>query len=154
VNYPTTQYDLLVQGTDSVISSDRLIPDQSVNISDLPFSHVYGEDFIPGETVAFEISGLPEVDNQNIILWVALAVVALVLGFGIVFFRRNKQAQPVRAGGSLEQQKQKLLVEIARLDDTFESGSMSQTEYNKIRTEKKAQLLSLLQRAKGKSGNK
>ncbi len=153
VNYPTVQYDLLVQGTDSVISSDRLIPDQSVNISDLPFSHVYGEDFTPGETVAFEISGLPEVDNQNIILWVVLAVVALVLGFGIVLFRRNKQAQPVRAGGSLEQQKQKLLVEIARLDDTFESGRMSQTAYKKMRTEKKAQLLSLLQRAKGKSGN-
>ena len=34
-----------------------------------------------------EISGLPEVDNQNIILWVVLAVVALVLGFGIVLFR-------------------------------------------------------------------
>ena len=154
VNYPTSQYDLLVQGTDSVISSDRLIPDQPVNISDIPFSHVYGEGFTPGDTIAFEISGLPEVDNQNIILWVVLAVVALVLGFGIVLFRRNKQTQPVRASSSLEQQKQKLLVEIARLDDTFESGSMSQTEYNKIRTEKKAQLLSLLQRAKGKSGNK
>ncbi len=154
VNYPMAKYDLLVQGTDSIISSDKLIPDQPMDISGVLFNHVYGNGFTLGDTVVFEISGLPEVDNQNIILWVVLAVVALVFGFGIVLFRRNKQAQPVRVGSSLEQQKQKLLVEIARLDDTFESGGMSQTAYKKMRTEKKAQLLLLMQKVKGKSGSR
>ncbi len=154
VNYPIAKYDLLVQGMDSVISSDWLTPDQPMDISGVLFNHVYGDDFTLGDTVVFEISGLPEVDNQNIILWVVLAVVALGFGFGFVLFRRNKKVQPVRVESNLEQQKQKLLVEIARLDDTFESGSMSQKAYKRMRAEKKAQLLSLMQRAKGKSGKR
>lgn len=155
VNYPVKRYDLLVQGAENVINSGSLSPTQPMDISGALFSHAQGSEFAPGDTVAYEISGLPGADNQNIILWVVLVVVALGFGTGFVLVRRNRQAPPVRAGGgSLEQQQQKLMLEIARLDDAYESGGISQKAYRSQRAEKKARLLSLMQRTKGKSGRR
>ncbi len=155
VSYPVKRYDLLVQGAESVINSSSLSPTQPLDIGGALFSHAQGGEFAPGDTVVYEITGLPGADNQNIILWVVLAVVALAFGTGFVLVRRNRQAQPVPAGGSsLEQQQQKLMMEIARLDDAFEGGGISQKAYRSQRAEKKARLLSLMQRTKRKSGSR
>jgi LPXTG-motif cell wall-anchored protein len=153
LDYPVIQYNLVVQGVDSKIDSGQLTPNEPLNIEGILFSLFTGADFASGETIVFELSGLANSDDQNLVLWVVLVLVALFIGFGFFFFRRRKKVPPVRAEVDPEQLRQRLMVELARLDDAFENGNMDEREYQRLRADKKAQVLSLVQRAKEKSGS-
>ena len=61
---------------------------------------------------------------------------------------RKERLQPVNLEDSIDQSKQKLFVELAELDDDFEDGRIPEETYRKLRAEKKAQLIALMQRQK------
>jgi hypothetical protein len=64
----------------------------------------------------------------------------------------ERKLQPAKAEDLPDSQR--LLTEIAQLDDDLESGKIDESVYRKLRAEKKSQLVILMQRAKGKSGNR
>jgi len=49
--------------------------------------------------------------------------------------------------------KQELLIEIAELDDDFESGKIKKETYSKLRAEMKSQLVELMQDSQEESGS-
>jgi LPXTG-motif cell wall-anchored protein len=148
VNYPIDDYDILVQGEGTKVTSDQLITEGPLDMEGILFQHVSGSDLVPGSTPVVSISGLPQTDNQGTVLWVIVALVVLVGGFGFSYQLRKKRFQPVRAGDSLDQKKQKLLIELAQLDDDFEDGKIPEEVYHRLRVEKKAQLVELKQMSK------
>jgi len=152
VSYPTYNYDLLVQGEDTKISSDQLTTEEPLNIEDTWFNHLSGTELAPGDILVAQLSGLPETGNQGSIKWVALTLVVLIFGFSFAYLMRKRRLQPVKAKAIPD--RQRLLAEIAQLDDDFEGGKINESVYRKLRAEKKSQLVVLMQRAKGKSGNR
>ncbi len=75
-------------------------------------------------------------------MWVAAAMLVLALGSGFVYFTRKSKLQPVRVRPA--QQKERLITELARLDDDFENGKIAEESYHRQRAEKKALLVRLM----------
>lgn len=144
INYNIKSYDFLVQGGGITVNSDRLTAGEPIDIEGILFTHLSGTDFLPGDTLVAELSGLPETGNQGVLLWVFLVLAVLGGAFGLNRFFRGRRPQPVKVKDSHEQKKQRLLVEIAQMDDDFENGKISEEVYRKLRTEKKAQLIALM----------
>ncbi len=150
VNYPTASFDLLVQGEGVKVAGDQLTTAEPLNIEGMLFTHVSGRDLARGDTLVASVSNLPETDNQGVTLWVVLAVAVLVSGFSISYLLRRKRVQPVSPEGNLDQRRQRLLLELAQLDDEFEGGKIPEDVYHKLRIEKKAQLVALMQKLERK----
>ena len=78
-------------------------------------------------------------------------VVALGAG-SFVYLKKKRANQPGSLESSPEQLKQQLLLDIARLDDDFESSKIEKETYAKLRAEMKSQLVGLMQGSKEESG--
>ncbi len=150
VNYPTVNYDLLIQGESSKVISDQLTTAEPFDIDGTWFNHVSGTDLILGNTLVARLSDLPEVSNQGSLIWVTLAMVVLAGGFSFGYLLKRKKAQPLSPEDTLDQRRQGLLIELAQLDDDFEGGRISEEVYRKQRAEKKVQLVELIQKPKEK----
>ena len=71
------------------------------------------------------------------------------VAFVIVYPKvRRQRLQPATATGDVEAQKRRLLVEIARLDDSYEAGEVAEERYQSLRRAKKGQLAVLMQRSR------
>ncbi len=153
VNYPIASFDLMVQGEGTEVVNEQLTTGELLNIEDTWFNHLSGSDFAPGDILTTRLSSLPSTtDNQGAIVWVALALVVLAGGFGFSYLLRKKRLQPVTPEGRLDQKRQRLLVELAKLDDDLEDGKIPEDVYRRLRAERKTQLVKLMQGAKEKSG--
>jgi len=154
LNYPTTRYDLLYQGTDVKAVTEQLTPDEPLNIREILFSHLLGVDLAPTDTLVTGFSNLPKVDNiQQTILWVVITMGVLGGSIGYFYYARNKKLQPVKIEDSTENTREKLLMELARLDDDYQSGKIGEEDYRKLRTTKKSQLVKVIQSPGERRGN-
>lgn len=152
VDYPMDTVNVLVEGEGVQISSDNLTSMGQIDIEGTPFYYLVGEKFARNAKVNASLAGLPEGSIQEKLLWagVALAVVAVLLAAGYPIMRRRSQPRPAavrapRAAGNRDD----LVDEIARLDDEFDAGNIPQEQYQRLRTQKKAQLLELTRRSQG-----
>ena len=148
VNYPTTRYDLLFQSGSVEVTDDRLAVQEPMDIEGTQFKHFSGRDFAPGDTLLAQLSDLPETNSQKALLGAALALVVLVVGSGFVYLLRKRRLQPVSPEYNPDQIRQRLLVEIAQLDDDFESGRIPEEAYRRSRAERKSQLVKLMRMSK------
>ncbi len=154
VNYPTTKYDLLFQGESIEVTGDQMAAGEPITIEGTQFSHLTGEALAPGDILVVKLSGLPGTNNQGAAIWVALTLIVLAGGFGLGYLLRKKRVQPVRPEDSLDQRRQRLLIELAQLDDDFDEGKIPEEAYRKLRNEMKARLVELIQRSKEESGRR
>lgn len=154
VNYPMSGFNLLVQGENVAVASDQLVTEGPVDIEGSQFQNLSGGGFVQGDVLVAQLSGLPQVANRGIMLWIALTLIVLAGIFGFVYLRRKGRLQPVKAGDSLEQRRQGLLAELAQMDDDFEGGKIAERDYRRLRAEKKAQIVTMLQRPKGSRGKR
>ncbi len=153
-NYPIADFDLLVEGEGVEVTSDQLITEEPLNIEGTWLNHLSGSNVASGDIIVAYLSGLPQTNNQGTIWWVVLTLAALGAGFAFVYWLRRGRPQPAGTEGGLEQRRQGLLAELARLDDDFEDGKISEEAYRKLRTARKAQLVELMQGSKGESGDR
>ncbi len=76
-----------------------------------------------------------------------LPFAAILGGGGVAYLvlkkRGGKRLQSVRPAKSHKQRQQRLLLELARLDDDFEAGKTPEENYRRLRQAKKAKLLKL-----------
>lgn len=162
-DYPVADYYLLVQGEDIVITSDQLTREEPFEMGGTLFSYFSASALAPGETLVADISGLVQVGDQDVVTWVTLAVVVMVAGAvsGYLFIRKKRpqpvrqeanigrkgqQPQPVAQEANLGRKRQRLLVELARLDDDFEAGKIAEDNYRRQRQDVKARLIELMPR--------
>jgi hypothetical protein len=147
VDYPVADYYLMVQGEGVVITSDRLTREEPLEMGGTMFSYFSASALAPGETLVAAISGLAQVGDQNAVTWVTLAVAVMVVGaVSGYLLMRKKRPQPVGQEADLDRQRQRLLVELARLDDDFEAGKIAEDNYRRRRQVVKAGLIELMPR--------
>ncbi|MFQ5996781.1 MAG: hypothetical protein ACE5KP_04065 [Dehalococcoidales bacterium] len=153
VNYPVTNFTLLIQGEGVKVASNQLTPQEPLNIEGVQFNHLSGTNLDSGDVISVELSGLSGTNNQGIMIWVVLALITLTGGFGFVYLLRKRRLQTVSSERNLEQIYQGKLAELAQLDDDFEDGKIDEASYHRLRAEKKSQLMVLMKRGKEKSGH-
>ncbi|MBI2850462.1 MAG: hypothetical protein HYX80_05395 [Chloroflexi bacterium] len=144
-DYPVATYNFLVQGATTQATSARLAAAGQMDIEGATFNGLAGDNLAPGETVAIQIAGLPKSSSSQTVIWVVLTLIALGAAGGFMYLMKRRSLQTV----SVESQppdelRQQLLLEMARLDDDFESGKIEKEAYTRQRAEKKSQLLRLV----------
>ena len=154
VNYPITNFDLLIQGEGIEVAGDQLTIAEPMDIGDARFNHLSGRDFAPGDILVIQLSGLPETNNQWTIIWTALVLIVLTCGLSFGYLLRKRRLQPISPEDRLDQRRQRLFIELAQLDDDFEGGKIDEEVYRRLRAERKSQLLALMQKSKGGRGNR
>lgn len=153
-NHPLTAFNFLVQGEGLSVTSGKLIREDPVNMEGQVFSYYSAKDLAKGDIVTAAITGLPKSSSVGtIIVWTGGTLAVLAGGF-VLTQRRNRKAGPLKAApaDNFSRKRQRLLSELARLDDEFEAGNISQEVYKKQRAEKKAQLVELMRGARDVSG--
>lgn len=148
--YDTDIFTLLVQGEGTTVTGERLTAQEPIILEDVWYNHLSVQDLASGEVLTINISGLPT--SQNIIIWVIIVLVVMSLVSALIYMMRKKQPQPVSAEDSPSQKKQRLLTELAQLDDDFEADKIVEKEYHALREMMKLQLAELLKSPTEKSG--
>ena len=157
INYPTDGFSVMVQGKDVEVNSDQLTLAEPIGTDTGEwFIHLKAENIPRGVTLNIHLSRLSGgVDSASLVLWIIIAV--LILGIIVYVFKRKRAVSVPPAvlsvEGDIEPQRQRLLREIAQLDDEFEQGSINEDIYRQRRSEKKAQLLELMRWEKAGKSN-
>ena len=158
IDYPIASYNFLVQGENTTATSAQLSAGQIVDFQGLKFISLSGGNLARGETLNVQLSslsraGLPQRDKQQNTIVVMLGLlVVLGVGGGFIYLMKRKNRQMVSLENSPEQLRRRLLLDIAGLDDDFESGKLEKETYTKLRAERKSQLVELMQGSKEESG--
>lgn len=148
-NYPLTKLDVLIQGDGIEVVDGELTTGEPLDIGGIIFNHLTGQDLNRGDILVIQLSELPQVNKLgNVIWWTVLTLVVLVGGLIAVYVIRKKRPIPVSPKVSSESRIQKLLIELAGLDDSFEAGTISEEDYHQRRDDKKAQLVELMQKSR------
>ena len=154
INYPVVRFDLLVQAGGIQASSDRLSSDDTLDISNVQYNHLSGQELAKGERLEIRLSGLPSSGTPGGLIWLLLGVIVVAAGSVYIYLMKKRGPQPVPAGGGPGNDVQMVLAELARLDDDFEDGRIPEESYRRLRAEKKAALRALMQDSKEESSDR
>ncbi|MBI2305039.1 MAG: carboxypeptidase regulatory-like domain-containing protein [Chloroflexi bacterium] len=148
LEYPTDRFEVLIQGEEMTADSPQLTNQGVVNIEGTRFSRLTGENLPKGAQMSVSISGVPGGDIQDTLKWavVAAALVTTLGASSYWWWRRPARPALQPATATITSSQKALLQELADLDDRFEAGSIGQAEYHRLRTQRKTQLLNLMQR--------
>lgn len=145
VSYPTASFNLLVSGQETLVSGEGLTEGEPLNIDDSWYQHFTRQELAPGDTVVARLAGSPTMAaGEGPVGWLVL-VLALGAGGAAYLAWRQRKATAVSPESSQELERENLLLELAQLDDDFESGTITEGVYRKLRAEKKQRLVALLQ---------
>lgn len=154
VNYPMARYDLLLQGENIKVKDTQLVEGEPMDISGALFAHYSGEDFTPGNIITAQLVDLIDTSNQRITMWTGIGLVLFAIGFSGIYWRRKRRLQPVSTKDRLDQGQERLLLELAGLDDDFADGKIAEDDYRKLRAEKKAEITALMLGEKRENGGR
>lgn len=151
LHYPVGLFDLLVQGDNVTADSDQLIPGEPLVMDDTQVTHLMAQELEQGSTLDIRLSGLP-LESQGIPLWPVITPFALALSLGVsyaVWKRNRSRPSALLEGNEQLSDEESLLQEIARLDDEYERGDISEEDYLQQRAQRKAQLKELMRSRRG-----
>ena len=151
VLYPTGSYDLVVQGAGFEIESPSLAVSTSTTESGVSFTLASATDLSPGDVLLAQVLGLPKIGGDMTVVIVVVTLVVLVGGVVVYVLMRKRSETTAGAVAVAEDsgdERQRLLVLIAGLDDEFESGKLAEDAYRRRRDAAKAEL----QRLMGRTG--
>ncbi len=133
IAYPTAAVNLLVQPTDTPVTTKALRDRGVVTLGDNAFQSFGAEQLARGTQIDMRLSA-PEIasDSQTWIWVLAASAVAVAI---LVIYMRFPKAPPNRRAVLLEQ--------IADLDERFENGAISEADYKTRRSALKAEVIDL-----------
>lgn len=156
VSYPMASYSLLVQGNTLRVESSLLQAQEPVVINGEPFQMFSAQNLRPATNLMINISqaavpgsagsssSFPLLASPIVIIAFPVILVSALIIF--IFFLRKRKPAPVKVTSpAANQALEQLLQDLAKLDDSFESGEISAEDYQQLRAEKKGQLLKLVQ---------
>lgn len=108
-----------------------------------------GKNLRSGSLVSVELGGLPTRSVSSRYLIFAAISLILVAGLVYILVGRRRYVQASAAEEAITTRYRSLVEEMARLDDAFEAGKLRPEDYQRRRTERKAELLTLGKQMKG-----
>lgn len=141
---PIDGLDVVVEDKGIQVSSRRLSPPQSMKIENLQVLVMSARKIERGERVETVLSGLPGPGLAGNLRWLGIGLTVAALAFGVAYPLLRRRRAPVLV--SAQGDRDKLLAEVAQLDDSFEAGQIAEDEYKRLRSTKMARLMALSRR--------
>lgn len=135
--YPTGRIDLLVDKSLSVDARDLRFEEQ-VTLEGKTYRRYRGGPFRPGEELRAEIGSVAAGSSLWWGLAVGFAAVLVALLARAFLIRKRRAAYPATPAD-----RERLIMQIAELDEAFAAGSVTRQEYRRRRDKLKAELSSL-----------
>ncbi|MER3447528.1 MAG: hypothetical protein C4291_12145 [Candidatus Dadabacteria bacterium] len=154
IDYPTRSFILLVSDSGVKVKVDGLSAGGTIQVADGRFLQWTGSGIPPQAKIRIEIS--KPFLSVDLTKWVILgAVVVLILG-SVLYSFVIKPKEKVKGVPSptqpdseyLEEERRRLIQEIAELDDRFAAKEIGEGEYKEIRSKKKERLVEIIRRSK------
>jgi hypothetical protein len=152
--YPTANLNVLVPRVGLDVTSDQVELSEISTVEGQVYLNLSGADFAAGDELSVQFSGLRHMVRQPAAApaagrrldprWVALGLVALALGGGLIYpsLRRSAPAgQPIESTG---ERLDRLLQAIADLDDAFGASQLDEASYRKQRQALKREALTVM----------
>jgi hypothetical protein len=146
VTYPIAKYNLLVNGENIDVAANQLKKGEPFNMGGTLFAHFSGSNFAPGDRITAELSGLSKPITQNTIFLMAIVLVVILIVFMAVYTIRKRNLQLVTPDANSAQIRQRMLSQLAQLDDDFENQQISEEGYLKKRAAIKEKLIKVMKR--------
>ena len=143
--YPVANMSVLVKDTGVAASSDTLSGGQQVQYNGANYVQYSAQNIGANTPVTLNLSGLAKSGNSPL-KWGGIAAAILVLGVGLGYplsRRRRVPARVQRQAADRSDDRDELLMRLARLDDNYEAGRMGEAEYNARRAQLKQRLVDM-----------
>lgn len=165
LHYETASVNGLLMDLGAKLESGALVFAGERAAEGQTFLQYTGQNLKAGETLPMRLNDLDQIEfpttpesvetssvipstglRQTTLLWMMLGVGALAVAFGVAYpsLRPRLRGELSAAGGDLEQQRQRLLLTLARLDQAYEAGELNKTVYLRARARRKAELADVL----------
>jgi len=147
-NYPIKNYNFLVADVGLQVSAPGAEFRGKIGQGDKMYLNYAGANLEEGAELVLELSGLsrvrpPSGGGFSLSTLIAVTLAVLLLIIMLVFYPRwRSSAQPVSRASLRE----RLIQELADLDDAFEQGLIDEDEYTRKREAKKKQLMKLMRK--------
>jgi hypothetical protein len=150
IYFDTENFSILTPVSGVQLQSDHLSKGKVVSFGEKDFLSYSGENLAKGTVLSLRFSNLPAKKTHFLWLIVGLAIIAIFAMFLIpTLLRRKAESKevPGEEGGEVEakaeDKMQELLVKLARLDEIFEEGLISEKSYQEERNNIKETLLKM-----------
>ncbi len=150
--YPTGRINLLVSDTGAKVGAPGFSSQQALEIENKKYLLLSGNGLVAGQTLAVELAGLPmgggaassaTLDRLRLVaIGLPIAVIGLALALFLTKGRRLR-ASPGLVVVAANDEKAQLIQSLAELDGSYEVGQIGETEYQRLRAEKKRRLAEL-----------
>lgn len=163
--YPTAKTSLVIKDVGQQVAFEGFKQEEKLNISGKTYFHLTAEDTAPGDELSVSLSGIPDqlpqsasmsspaaADANNpstfLVAVVGLGIAGVVTGVAYPVLRRKRQDRAPGVGSAAvdEDEWDRLVSEIADLDDRFEAGELAREDYERQRDEKKRRLRAVARR--------
>jgi mono/diheme cytochrome c family protein len=157
--------NVLMQALGAELTSDQLRFVETRQAHEGEFAIFSGGSLAEGESLAFSLSGLSQLDfvaapniapaatvapvspvDQNLVRWVILGLGGVAIIAAGIFYPRFRSRLAAQTDEAPELRRQKLLLLLARLDDVFEAGELDEQVYRQARAGYKAELASIMKK--------
>lgn len=148
IEYPTGSFLLLVSENKGQVTVEGLTGGDTVQIETESFKRWAGTDLKPGHRIIINI--VNPIVYTDYIKWGAIGFLVLLVGGGILYSSFRKKGgeggeKPITREALMDR-RSLLIKEIAAMDDSYESGRVSEAEYKKSRESKKEELVEITRR--------
>lgn len=155
--YPVESLQLMVIGDGVDAVCDQLVLGEPLVMGDTQAIRFDGSGLERNTTLNIRLSGLED-GGGGLFSWqgIVILVAAHAAGIGaLMYWRRRRKARrvAVTTGDERIVGRERLLEEIARLDDAFEKGDISEEDYSRERSRLKARLGEITGRGGGTQGD-
>ncbi len=141
--YPVDSFNFIIEDKGLQISGGGLVSQGPTDFNGKSFLIFTRKNIGANETLKISISGLPSGPvTGSLILWWALGIALAAAAVVIVYLRFRKRNTPQAVTVSASE-RERLIKQIAKLDDDFEAGRIPEDTYKSLRSKKKASLTEL-----------
>ena len=143
---PAETIRVTVSGEGIMVSKAGGLAEHTMAVGDTELTVLTGSDMEKGSTVEIKLTGFPEGGPGGWLFFIVLGGAHAVGLTALVVVRRMNSAKAAARLADAQSEKERLLQEIADLDEALERGAVSEESYNEMRAEKKGRLLDLMRR--------
>ncbi len=168
--YDTALVNGLLLDLGAKLESDVLAFDGERSAQGQTYLQYTGQNLKAGETLSIRLNDLDKIEfasssgssgdsavlpsaglKQTTLLWIVLGLGAIATAFGLAYpsLRSRLRGETLVGESDLTQERQRLLLTLARLDQAYEAGDLNETVYRRARARRKAELREIMRQMQG-----
>lgn len=147
--HPTAEVDVFIPEDSGTLRAAGFSSMGSFQIRGQTYQRFSTANFDKGDVLTLTLAELPNAPRDWRWLPPVLSVVLVIVGFGVYLWRKESKttnattSETTSFSKKVNADRQRIIDEILQLDEAFESGTIDETTYSKVRERLKAQVLEI-----------